>query len=527
MTDDYNSTRASGSSVCNRRSKRFTLQEMNNDYQHFPERFSKKYGISTDAFVDLRRKGQLTHFLQGHDTCPRLQYISKITPRSADTQRYVSAWNDSKQRYSDSKGLYSGDIECVVCKEPVSTGGYCKETACMGGKCWKHLAAGYNVRILNASDLLGERLYTTSETDRLPQFNGVYYSPDNEILVPALYAWSLKHHLTVMHIMNTPYVYNIQFLKKYIQAVFPVPVTGTYPFLKILYAGNKKIWNNVSMSLMGNADNYRRDPVAVLSKQINAFMNMSAGSRDMKCQLLFHVLFQCALTLDSAKSMSLYGDFMRVLTDSNPQIVLAGKNGTVAKYISGNSFDLDDVSDPLPFGNGYFDVTVLKGSFPESASQVSKRELEAEFEAVDVDLVHPNRIPYVYGSAGANTLLDCRTHRILANYILPNSREHDTRITFQGTRVTVNAPVKYIHGSVIESSDAPDWYTMAAGQPMVILQRTYRTFYTDNKRGSVSNLIVRRLRKDSTQKSHTGNNNRVTDRTRFKSRTTTSGRYRA
>lgn len=523
MTDDYTSTRASGSSVCKRRSRQFTVAQMNADSAS-PEKFKRKYGISVDTFIELRRTNKLQNFTEGHDTCPRQMYISKITPRSDNTRSYVTAWADSKTRYAEAKGLYSGDIECRVCKERVTSGGYCKETACMGGMCWKHLSAKHKVRILNADTLLGKPLYTTSENGRLPQFNGVYYSPDNEILVPALYAWDLKSHLKVMEIMNTPVVHNIKLMKKFLRLVFPTSTAGVYPFLVVLYNSNKKIFHTASMSLISNADKYKKDPVPELSKLVSAFFSLSEGSRDMRFQLLFYVLFQYALTLDSAKSMALYGFFMRVLTDANPEIAIAGKNGTVAKYISGSSFDLDDVSLPKRLGERFFEFDIID-KFNETCNTVSRDQLVAEFEAVDVDLVNPDRIPYIYQSG--NLLLDCRTKRVLANYILPYPNDHGTRVVFQGADVRIDTAAAYIHGMTIESGDVPDWYTLTAGQPMVILQRTYRTFYTDKKRGSVSNLIVNRLRKDSSKKANTTNNNRGSDRARFKTMTTSEGHYRA
>lgn len=527
MTDDYTSRRASGSQVCNRRSRQFPLAEMNDDYKHAPSTFQRKYGIDTDTFLELRRTNKLADFTKGHDTCPRLQYISKITDRAQDTASYVSAWNDSKNRYADSRGLYSGDIECVVCKAKISSDRYCKETACMASKCWKHLATEpYNVRILNASFLMGKPLFTASESGSLPQFNGVYYSPDNEIHLPALYAWDLKHHLLVMNIMNTPIIHNIRLLQKFLRLIFPTKTTGVYPFMTVLYNSNRKIFHNVSMSLIGNVNKYRTSPVAVLSAQVNKFRDLSETSKDMECQLLFYVLFQYALALDSAKSMALYGYFMDVLTDGTPAVSLARKNGTVAKYISGAAFDLNDSDKAEPFKENHFHVPILDiENFSEECNTISKRQLEAEFEAVDIDLVHPDRIPYIYKSSGG-TYLDCRTKRVLANYILP-SNNPDVRVAFHGSSVTVESISNYAHGTLITSRDVPDWFTMSRDQPKVILQRTYRTFYTDKKRGSVSNLIVKRLQKNAAEKANISSDSRKSDRPRFKTRTTISGHYRA
>jgi len=493
---------------------------MNTDYTQLDDaKFRKKYGIDKVTYNRLRAQDKLDHFLRGHDTCPRVQYISKITPYN-ETVNLVDAWNEAKSKYSSTQGLYSGDLECVVCKSVVTEtpAKYCKETACMYSKCWKHLATEHGVRILNAHTILGQRTFTTSVDEGLPVMNGVFYSPDNEIIVPALYAWNLKAHLTMMKIMDTPACYNVPLFKSYLQNVFSNGITAA-EFIGVLYESNKKIFHNVPEVLQEN----QGDIITTLVTMKDNFTGLpdDYAGRDMDYQLLFYILFKVALTLDSTKSMYLYTTFVdTVASASGAKTVKSSES--VSAYIRNSKYTF-----PNTVNTVLSDFQVRVRNFEDNCTVVTSERLKDEFEAIGIDLVNPNRIPYVYQS-GTN-YLDCRTKRAIANYILHdngNVSSNSVRIQITGSTIRVNVPQTRRHGSMIISPDAPNWYTLAPGQPVILLQRTYRTFYTDKKRGSSSELIIDRLKKTDPRKANTTSTARGGLSHRYANITTDRGQWR-
>lgn len=517
MTDDYTPTRESGSGTCNRRSRAFNRNSMDNDYNTLDDaKFRKKYGIDKSVYTSLRARGRLEHFLQGHDTCPRVQYVSKIAPAGSDL---ATAWNESKSKYAPTRGLYSGDLECVVCKAPVTDTTYCKETACMYKKCWKHLAADNGVRILNAHTLLGDYTFSTVPNEQMEPKNGVFFSPDNEIIVPALYSWSLKVHLKIMKIMDTPACYNVPLLKQYLSNVFH---TGISPndFITVLYNSNKKIFHNVPEALGGGNGNI----IQTLVNMRAAFAGLNDNvAKNMNYQLLFYILFKCALTLDSTKSMYLYSTFVDTVVAQPGGVSIAKSSDTVTAYIKRNEYTFKGSVPQVIFETGFFMVT-NKFDAGDKGTLIKSSRLEDEFEAVDIDLVNVDRIPYVY-FLNQDNYIDCRTKRVLANYILPG--DSDLTIDFSGPTVSVSPSViRSQHGHIILSPDAPDWYSVATNQPVILLQRTFRTFYTDKRRGSVSKLIMDRLKKNDLRKGATGSADRGAISRKFSSITTDRGQWR-